>query len=285
MISDGAEHTAGVNLASDPEAIGCVFPDTVLTQLSPGRVTARKDFILFDGLLCYRERWNQRMAGQASIPSSHFMLAANAEPRNDVVVLGEPLDRGALYVGRPTSELHFVTPRRSDHVVMLLPVAFAERLAAGAALGEPRGSVTIACSPEACAAFIRFARDVVRRGQADPGGLGSDAQRRALRTRLTNAVLACLHDRPESPGVGNPTSRRVVLRRALERAESLGWRVGAPELAAEAGVSTRALRLAFREGLGVPPGRFLRWRRLHGTNTDLLAANAGETTVQRIALD
>ncbi|RZU51664.1 AraC family transcriptional regulator [Krasilnikovia cinnamomea] len=92
-------------------------------------------------------------------------------------------------------------------------------------------------------------------------------------TALTHPTIEDRHD-----------ASTVTLRRAVAYIdEHLADDISAAEIAAAAHVSIRALQLAFRRHLGMPPMAYLRRARLHQAHQDLLAADPATTTIGAVA--
>ena len=148
-------------------------------------------------------------------------------------------------------------------------------------------------------------------GAARPVGnrllAGATANAEKLAHRITSALLASelphtarqaldaeflyLAARLRRPVAGAParleswSKRRAVVRRIEEFLDAHEREIPSlAELCAFAGIGERTLEYAFREQLGVPPGRFLRLRRLNAARRELRSAEPGTTRVTDVAL-
>jgi AraC family ethanolamine operon transcriptional activator len=136
---------------------------------------------------------------------------------------------------------------------------------------------------------------------------GADADAERLRDRMASALLAvdlphtarhALHDDflylaarlqrnadPASVRVESWSSRRAAVRRVEEFLDAHEREIPSlAELCAIAGGSERTLEYAFREQLGLPPGRYLRLRRLNHVRRELRAADPKTTRVTDVAM-
>ena len=105
---------------SDVDEFGVVMKGLTLQQISPGKLAARKEYAVFDGLVCYRERWNRRLLGHGMTPDGYFMFATTASRSVHIDFCGHTVDSQHLGFGSPSSEVRFVTSETSKHVVLLV---------------------------------------------------------------------------------------------------------------------------------------------------------------------
>jgi AraC family ethanolamine operon transcriptional activator len=136
---------------------------------------------------------------------------------------------------------------------------------------------------------------------------GEGANAEALRERLAGALLAAdlpetarhaLRDEllhlaarlrrltdPAKARVESWSSRRAAVRRIEEFLDAHEHELPSlADLCAIAGVGERALEYGFREQLGLPPGRYLRLRRLSRVRRELRAAAPGTTRITDVAM-
>jgi transcriptional regulator GlxA family with amidase domain len=107
------------------------------------------------------------------------------------------------------------------------------------------------------------------------------AAARALEAELVSALLDALADPPEEDG---RRPGRAIVDRALALIEAAGARpLPVGELAAELGITLRALDYAFRDQIGLPPKRYVTQRRLQLARRALLAADPARETVTSVA--
>jgi AraC family ethanolamine operon transcriptional activator len=136
---------------------------------------------------------------------------------------------------------------------------------------------------------------------------GADANAERLRDRMASALLAVglphgarhaldadfLHLAARLRRRGDPStarleswsSRRAVVRRVEEFLDAHEREIPAlAELCAIAGAGERTLEYAFREQLGLTPGRYLRLRRLNRVRRELRGADPATTRVTDVAM-
>ncbi|BFU47368.1 helix-turn-helix transcriptional regulator [Krasilnikovia sp. MM14-A1004] len=115
---------------------------------------------------------------------------------------------------------------------------------------------------------------------ASPLIVGSAARQLAAATLTAFPNTALTHPTIED----RRDASAVTLRRAVAYIdEHTADDISAADIAAAAHVSIRALQLAFRRHLGMPPMAYLRRARLHHAHQDLLAADPATTTVGAVA--
>jgi AraC-like DNA-binding protein len=79
--------------------------------------------------------------------------------------------------------------------------------------------------------------------------------------------------------------RRAAFRRAIEYVDHLMEPITTVELAQKVGVCQRTLEYGFREVLGIPPAKYLRFHRLNHVCRELSAADPRRVTVTQIAMN
>jgi hypothetical protein len=79
--------------------------DVILRQLSPGPFHGQVEFVQFNGLIFYREQWNQRILATGETPAGYFMFGGAAPSAETVDWCGGEANRKQLAFGPPSSEM------------------------------------------------------------------------------------------------------------------------------------------------------------------------------------
>ena len=156
----------------------------------------------------------------------------------------------------------------------------------GSLLGQPVAepldfSVSMDLTEGAGAALlsaVRFLQTEIDR----PGGIADAPLARAQLE--TYVMTALLHGVPHrySDDLRTPSEREhpAAVRRAVDHIEDhAGEPLTVPQLARQAGVSTRSLQISFARHLGTTPSEYLRDVRLARAHADLVAGNPSDTSV------
>ena len=92
-----------------------------LRQMSPGPFHGRLEYLHVNGILLYRERWTRRLVGTGKTPPGYYILGGPLLPETRIFWCGTTLGPTRLAFGKPSTEIEFVTPEGSDHLVLLIP--------------------------------------------------------------------------------------------------------------------------------------------------------------------
>ena len=95
--------------------------DLILRQMSAGPFHGRLEYVYVNGILLYRERWTRRIVGTGKTPAGYYMLGGPSLPGTRIDWCGTTLGPTRLALANPSTEVEFVTPEGSDHVVLLIP--------------------------------------------------------------------------------------------------------------------------------------------------------------------
>jgi AraC-like DNA-binding protein len=130
--------------------------------------------------------------------------------------------------------------------------------------------------------IVRLASQEMQRGG---GLLSSSLSRRTLDQLLLEGLLTChrhnYSDRLQAPSTETSTRSIRTAVALLEAAPERPWTVSI--LAAELGISSRALHSGMRALVGMGPMTYLREVRLRRVHDELLTASLGTTTVGQVA--
>ena len=259
--------------------------DLNMRQMSPGRFRGRLEYVQVHDIVMYREYYTRRVMGTGATPSGYLMVGSPSSLEHDIDWCGAEVRPEQLAFARPSAEVDFAVPEGSRHVVVLVPedkllgylgVGSREKL-----YGEERRHLR--CGSNLGDALVATIHRLIDGFLANPESLADDTLCNAVEWQLLGTLVQALHAGKREAGRMSPSKRRLALLRAVDYAENLHRPISSRELAEVAGVSQRALELAFKEILGIPPARFLRWNRMNQARSVLLAAEPGADRVKHIA--
>ncbi len=270
---------------SDLEAhLEAVVPTEVrFSQLSSGRFTSSVETIAIEGLVLYRERWNQRVHISGSIPDGCVLVGITRSP--GLIWRGESVDTSSLILNDASTEMDFTTGGTADQLVMLIS---ADRLLHH--VGEELRTAiqnTREPLPRDAASIVsltRTLRDTINTYVADSEQLDDNDICAAVEYELLDAVAQIYAEEPKGPVTRSKSPRNNALARAMDCARQLQQPLRVPDLAKQTGMSLRSLEYAFKESLGITPVKYLRWTRLNHVRRALAGAEPRSTTVMRAAV-
>lgn len=258
--------------------------EVILRQMSPGQFSGRMEYVQVNGILLYREHWSHRVIATGATPAGFFTFGGPSSPRTRIDWCGSELSARCLAFGRSSSEVDFVLPEDSHHVVLLAPNRLLERY-----LGEELAATALrddhflrsrsGCGNQLLDMIDRLIDKYLARREL----LAEERVRMAIEWQLMGSLTEVVLSSHTNPCYPAPRKRYSAFHRAVEYFENLDRPVAVPQLAAAAGVSQRVLELAFREAAGITPRRYMRWSRLNQVRWELLAADADLSSVTTIA--
>jgi len=258
--------------------------EVILRQTSPGVFLGRTEYLQVNGILLYRERCSHRFIATGASPEGFFMFGGPASPRTHVNWCGTELNARCLAFGRPSSEVDFVIPTDSYHLVLLVPNRMLERY-----LGEELAAALLkrrqflACQPSCSNQLLDLIDRLVEKYLFHGELLSDERICNAIEWQLLGGIVEFLVSGGTDAGCVSPGVRYLAVRRAIEYFEVQSQPISVPELAAVAGVSERVLELGFQETTGTTPRDFMRWDRMNRARRDLLVAESASFTVTKIA--
>ena len=258
--------------------------DADLKQISPGRFRARMEYVQINGILLYREHWTHRVMTATATPPGFFMFGGSMSQTARPNWCGVELNSQCLAYGYPSSEVEFVVPEDSRHMVLLVPCDVLRRY-----LGEESAKAVLSdvhwltCELRLSHRFLALIDGIIERYWAQPGLLDDDRLCRTIESQLLGSLAeVLLGSDAEGPGP-SPRKRYSAVCRAIRFAEGRRAPLSVQDLSEAVGVSERALERGFRETLEITPRRYLRWSRINGLQRDLRATEPGTATVAAIA--
>ena len=253
-------------------------------QLSAGKFLGRTRYATLRGILLYRQTWSSSGLVSGLTPANYLALGGPSSPQTHIRWRGEALNAGCLAYGLDSAETDFLLPDGSDHWVILVPKDklvryFGEETAAAVV----RSRDVLRCEAGLGLQLFAMVERVIGRLQTDGGSHADDLTLNAIESQLLGTVAEILLAADEGAGRSTARKRYLACHRALGCVDGLKMPITVPELAARVGVSERVLELGFKENLGIPPQKYIRWNRMNRLHRELRASRRGDTTVTEMA--
>ena len=262
--------------------------DVTLRQISSGRFRGNLQFVRIGDMLIYRDCWSQRTLATGATPPGYLMIGGAAQPdQNDIDWCAAGIDEQHLALARPATEIEFIMPAKTPHLVLLAPLPCLMPLfgAEGADNLLPSNRHHYQCNPGQSRRFLNRLQWILNRYTRHPALLENPREQRAAEVCLLDDLAELGFGRSRDPRTVRSSNRRLTLRRAIDHGQTLSMRISVPEYAARIGVSQRTLELAFRESLGITPRQYLSQLRLHGVRAELRRREPGSHCVTEVASD
>jgi len=286
--AEGTEAAVGCTESTDIEEFEAFMApwDLELEQLSGGPFHTRVQYTKLPGILVYEANWLRAARTHGAAPEGLVMIGTNlAWRRGRNFWCGRAVGPWRSACAGPKAEFGHTSPDRSHHTVMVV-----DRKLLAAAIGED--AVDLVCrrkhlefsatDGERLAAAMT---GVVRTTKLHPELLDDAREVARAQARLLEPLVGRLSQADADDGRESTPLREESVHRAMEVVEQASLPITALELAVAVGASQRTLEHSFRALLGVTPAVYLRRHRLNGARHDLARADAGWTTVTRIALN
>lgn len=248
-------------------------------QLSRGPFQARLDYLQCDDVLCYSERWGQRLQVQGTSPAGFFMFGVAATP--GLIWDGIQVEHDSLPVKHSAEAVDFSGSQ--NHAVLLVRPAALE-----ACLGEEQTAAlmarkhTVGCDRRASVRLGQTIRRLIERCAGHLSSVDMAREGRSIEREVLSLLEGLAEPETSQPTRRGKSNRQRAYQRALELTSTQGFSHTIPMLARQVGVSQRTLELAFQEAIGMPPSKYLRWARLNGLRRDLLHADPATATVTQL---
>lgn len=258
--------------------------ENILQQMSPGSFHGQVEFVQLNGLLFYREQWNQRILATGTTPKGYFVFGGSLSEES-VDWCGASANREQLAFGRPASEMEVIFPGESQHIALLVPDHlmqhyFGEELVADMLSSK---SHHLKFNPQHGCDLVTRLDHMVTKYQENVALLADASECKAAERQLMNDLSGSFANFKAQAHHATPIQRRKMLKRAIAFIENLRVPITIPEFATASGMSQRSLELAFQETLGITPRQYLHWHRMNRIHRQLLASDVEATSITRIA--
>ena len=258
--------------------------DVQVSQLSRGAFQSHIRSLTLPGITVYDNRWGAASQVQGQSPDGWLMLGGVVDPeRAGFHWCGQRPDRGKFACAGEGKEIEFTMENQASDVVLLIRPELL-RKTAGSGAGElvrQRQHVNFGVS--AGGQLLDVARDLLNSCESQSPLLEHEAITNRIQSTLLRALEDCfskvIPDTTDSPNI-----REQAVHAAIQHVSKSPQNTSAWNMSQAAGVSQKTLEIAFKQILGITPGRYLLLRRLNAAHHALAHGRAGELSVTRVAL-
>ena len=270
------------------ELVTLVEPwELILHPVSPGPFHCLMECVQVNGIVIYREHLALRQLAIGSTPADYFTFGGPLPASMPVDWCGSEATSKYLCYGRPASEVDFIIPEGSDHVVILIPTKLMRSYfgdeAIEAALSDQRRNLV--CNPQHDCGLLTNTAFMIIKYLGRPELLADVRECRAAESQIMQDVAEFFpYDNMDTHRTTRSRRRQAFLQAIEEISKGIRKPLTVPELALKANVSQRSLRLAFQESLGLSPRKYLHRYRLHKVHHELYTRDAEAASVTDAAL-
>ena len=259
--------------------------ELILRPVSPGPFHSLLECVQVNGILIYREHLALRQLATGSTPADFFTFGAPLPAKNPVNWCGNEGNSKRLCYGRPASEVDFIIPEDSDHVVILIPTdlmrSYFGEEAIEAALSDQRHHLV--CNAQYDCNLLASTVRIISKYLSHPELLADARECKAIESQLMHDVAEFFPYDNTGVHYTAPTRRRKAFLHAIEISENIRKPLTLPEIAVATGMSQRSLRLAFQESMGLSPRKYLHMHRMHKVRHELRTKEAETTSITEAA--
>ena len=261
--------------------------ELILHPVSPGPFHCLLQCVQVNGILVYREHLALRQLATGSTPADYFTFGGPLPAKKSVDWCGGEATSKRLCYGLPGSEVDFVIPGGSDHVVILIPTNLMRSYfgdeAIDAALSDQRHHLV--CNPQHECGLLTNTACMISKYLGRPELLADARECKAMVSQIMLDVAEFFPYDNTDVHCSTPTRRRRAFLHAVEFCEQMRKPVTISKVAAAANMSQRSLRLAFQESIGISPRKYLHWHRMHKVHHELNTKGAASTSITEAASD
>ena len=256
-----------------------------VNQIGKGVFRSNIRSIQLPGLRVYDNRWDAPCQVIGQSPDDWIMLGGVIIPdRADASWCGQQLGRQVFACTSPGKEIEFNIERRFHDVVILVDPRLLELTCGSRVLEFVRKHQHLSFDVLSGSALLELVLDLLKRGETQSHLLQQPAIATRIRSSLLRALEECFAGLFEQD-VSTPSIRLDAYHAAVLHATHATLQTSAWHLAQAAGVSQKTLEVAFRECIGMTPGRYLTLIRLNGSHRELRKADRSDKTITEISLN
>jgi AraC-like DNA-binding protein len=252
------------------------------TQLGRGRFNSSIRCLQFPGLIVYDNHWGCGVRVSGESPAGWLMLGASLAPSDAPIQwCGRRIGQGRFACAGERQAIDFnVQDHASDLVMLIAPELLRRVIGVEAAHG-----VSLARHLGLGKAGLEMANEAlvtINHCQSLPHLLDQPI----VVARIYASLLRSLEDCFAQGNALTETKkhqRDSVVQSAIARISEVGMATSAWDMAQAAGVSQKTLELAFREVMGITPGKYLILVRLNGVHHQLADPLNAPLTIADIA--
>jgi AraC-like DNA-binding protein len=255
-----------------------------VSKLSKGRFHSHIRSIQFPGITVYDNHWGAASQVLGQSPDGWLMLGGVVEPeRAGFHWNGKKADRGYFACSGEGEAIEFsMDPQAYDIVLLIRPDLLRQTAGSGASeliQQSKHLDFGLACGGQ----LLDVAGDLINGCEAQPLLLGEPAIAARARSKLLRALEDCFsHVLPET--AAPPRLREQAVHSAIVHVSGALRQTSAWDMAQAAGVSQKTLETAFKQVLGMTPGKYLVLSRLNAAHHELADGRADELSVTQTAI-
>lgn len=261
--------------------------DVKAAQLSPGDFQSRIRSITLPGITFYDNHWSRAAVIRGESPPGLLMLGAEvpSPAAGRLSWCGRATQPSLLACAGPRRDVDFCIGNDGTHdVVLLLEPAVLGEIGAEAAIGLIEKNTHLPIDPRSGERLVTLLLQLIHNYQSRDLLLQQPGIAALVRSEVLAALENCLSTLLPAAGDLAPQARQQAVHKAMEFAARSSGRTSALEMSRAAGVSQRTLEYAFRQLLGMTPGKYLQLLRLNGVHHELAGGKRISGSITETAL-
>jgi AraC-like DNA-binding protein len=253
-------------------------------QLGKGRFRSLIRSIQLPGITVYDNRWDAPCQVIGQSPDDWLMLGAIVTSgRAGAHWCGKRLDQQMFACTSPGKEMEFNTEQRAHDVVILIQPRLFELTCGSRALEFVRRHQNLLFDVLSGSTLVELVLDLVQRCGTQSQLLQQPAIAATARSNLLRALEECfaglLQQDVSTLRIRADAFHEAALHATLAPLQTSAW-----HMAQVAGVSQKTLEVAFRECIGMTPGKYLTLIRMNGVHRDLSRLERSATSITQVSL-
>ena len=250
-----------------------------VNQLDKGNFRSVIRCIELPGLKVYDNRWDAGCQALGQSPDDWLMLGnmvSHVGPR--AYWCGNRLEETVFACTSPGKEMEFTIGQQAHDVIILIRPGLMQQTCGSEAVEFVKAQQSLCFDVLSGSALVELILDLLRRCEKQPQLLQTPAIAARVRSNLLRALEKCFagfFQQNES----TPSIREAAFHAAVLHVKQALQNTSAWHMAQAAGVSQKTLEVAFRECIGMTPGRYLALTRLNSAHHQLALGGADELRV------
>jgi excisionase family DNA binding protein len=255
-----------------------------VSKLSKGVFRSHIRSIRLPGIVVYDNHWGCASLVQGQSPDDLLMLGGIVSPeRASIRWCGQRADSRHYACTSRGKAIEFTVDSDVHDVVVLISPQLLERTAGPEAVDAVARTHLIDFE-SAGGGLIDLVMNLLHHCESKAPLLQQPAIAGSVHSQLLRSIEDCFAGPVQNDAIDSSNLRERAVHAALDHVYRTGRSVSAFDMAQAAGVSQRTLELAFKQSLGMTPGKYLVLNRLNGAHHQLADACKGEQTVTEVAL-
>ncbi|MEH6636634.1 MAG: helix-turn-helix domain-containing protein [Halioglobus sp.] len=256
-----------------------------MNQLANGNVHSLIRNIELPGLNVYDCRWGTACQVTGQFPSDSVMLKAIVT--NDgagVRWCGSRLTHGVFAIASSEKQIEFSVDQWAHTVGILIRPGLLQQTCGSEVVDFIHTHQNVCFDTQSGSALVKLVLDLVQFFETQPLMLKQSVIYTMTRLQLLQALkesFAGMLQEDES----TPSIREKAFDAAIPHVKQARQHTSARQLSEATGVSQKTLEVAFKECIGITPGRYLLLTRLNDAHRQLVDSRAVESSVTQIARD